>query len=206
MCASAPTRPAARYVVRVWTLARPGAVLVARYLEGQRALPFTYAAVGATAGADGPPAGFVLDHNRQPVGRGAGAFARAKDAIRGWRMFPAPWTAIGAPLPPIAAGEPVAVAIRIAGVWWLNAARIAYTIDEPRRFGFAYGTLPGHAECGEERFSVEWLADDTIWYDLRAFSRPRHWLARVGAPATRALQRRFARDSKAAMRRAVADG
>lgn len=188
---------------RVWTLARPDAALVARYVDAQRALPFTYAAVGATDRVEAPPAGFVLDHNRELLDRGSAAFARACDAIRGWRMFPVSWTAIGPPLPAIAVGEPVAVSIRILGGWWLNAARIAYAIDEPRRFGFAYGTLPGHAECGEERFLVEWLADDTVWYDLRAFSRPRHWLARLGTPATRALQRRFARDSKLAMRRAV---
>jgi len=36
----------------------------------------------------------------------------------------------------------------VSGVWFLNAARIVYVIDEPRRFSFAYGTLPGHAERG----------------------------------------------------------
>ena len=73
------------------------------------------------------------------------------------------------------------------------------------RFGFAYGTLPGHAESGEERFLVEWdRADDAVWYDILAFSRPRHPLARLGYPLTRRTQRRFARDSAAAIRQAVA--
>ncbi len=118
-------------------------------------------------------------------------------------MFPAPWTVIVPATTPIARDEVVAVHVRILGLWWINAARIVYTLDEPRRFGFAYGTLPDHAESGEERFLVEWHDDDTVWYDLRAFSRPRHVLARLAYPLTRAYQRRFARGSKAAMERAV---
>ena len=70
-------------------------------------------------------------------------------------------------------------------------------------YGFAYGTLSDHAEMGEERFTVEFHAnDETVWYDICAFSRPRP-LARLAYPFTRALQRRFASDSKKAMHRAV---
>jgi hypothetical protein len=69
------------------------------------------------------------------------------------------------------------------------------------------GTLPGHAESGEERFTVEWReADGAVWYDILAFSRPRQLLARLGYPFARRLQRRFARDSAAAMRRPVGQG
>ena len=187
-----------RYGGAVWHFRRPDAARVRRFLDGQRALPLTYVAVGATDGGAAPP-GFVLDHNRQRLGRGEAVFARAREDVRRWRMFPAAWTAIEPAGAPIAEGEVVAVHIRALGVWWLNAARIVYAIDEPRRFGFAYGTLPGHAERGEERFLVEWQTDDEVWYDLRAFSRPRYWAARLGRPIARALQRRFVRHSKAAM-------
>ena len=97
---------------------------------------------------------------------------------------------------------------RAGGLWWLNACRIVYVIDEPspvRRFGFAYGTLPGHVECGEERFCVEHLADDSVWYDIRAFSRPRFWMTRLGYPLARRLQKRFAAESKAIMLRVAAE-
>ena len=182
----------------MWHFRRPDAARVRRFLDAQRALPLTYAAVGATdRGA--APAGFVLDHNRQRLGRGEAVFARARQDVRRWRMFPAPWTAIEPSEAAIAEGEVIAVLIRALGVWWLNAARIVYVIDEPRRFGFAYGTLPGHAERGEERFLVEWQGDDEVWYDLRAFSQPRYWAARLARPIARALQRRFARGSQAAM-------
>ena len=93
------------------------------------------------------------------------------------------------------------------GCWWLNSCRIVYVIDEQNpvwRFGFAYGTLPGHIEAGEERFLLEWsAADDIVWYDILAFSRPRHMLARLGYPLVRRMQKQFGRDSAAAMRRSV---
>lgn len=182
----------------MWHVRRPDAAQIRRYLDEQRGLPLTYPGAGATDGGQ-PPAGFVVDHNRQRLGRGEAVFARAREDLRRWRMFPAPWTAIEPAGAPIAAGAVVAVLVHALGVWWLGAARVVYVIDEPRRFGFAYGTLPGHAERGEERFLVEWRQDDEVWYDLRAFSRPRYWAARLGWPVTRALQRRFARESKAAM-------
>jgi uncharacterized protein (UPF0548 family) len=184
-------------VAGVWHFRRPGAARVSRYLDAQRGLPVTYPAVGATNGGEAP-AGFVLDHNRQRLGRGEAVFARACEDIRRWRMFPAPWTVIEPAEAKITQDQVVAVHIRVLGLWWMNAARIVYVIDEPTRFGFAYGTLPGHAESGEERFLVEQRGDG-VYYDLYAFSRPRHWAARLGAPVTRALQKRFARDSKAAM-------
>src|SRR5260370_38795913 len=99
---------------------------------------------------------------------------------------------------------------RLFGLWWLNACRIVYVVDEEgpvRRFGFAYGTLPEHAESGEERFTVEGHeADDAVWYDILAFSRPQQLLARLGYPFARRPPKPFARDSAAALRRAVGQG
>lgn len=175
--------------------ARPSAEAIARFLDRERALPFTYDAVGATRDG-GAPAGFDIDHNRQRLG---GTFAAARAQLAAWKMFPA-WTAIE-PRVPIEAGQVLAVLVHALGLWFTSSARIVYVIDEPRRFGFAYGTLPGHAECGEERFLVEHT--DDVYFDLRAFSKPRFWGARVAYPVTRGLQRRFARDAKAAMLRAL---
>ena len=76
-----------------------------------------------------------------------------------------------------------------------------------RKFGFAYGTLPGHVARGEERFQVEWHADtDRVFYDILAYSQARSALFRLGSPVTRLLQKRFAADSKQAMLRAVSTG
>ena len=73
------------------------------------------------------------------------------------------------------------------GLFWLNACRIVYLIDEDgptKRFGFAYGTLTEHAESGEERFLVGWNREtDAVSYELLAFSRPNQFLSRVGYPS-----------------------
>jgi uncharacterized protein (UPF0548 family) len=107
---------------------------------------------------------------------------------------------------PIETGATVAVIVRHLGFWSMNACRIVYVLEENgavERFGFAYGTLVDHAERGEERFMVEWNRDDdAVWYDLLAASKP-GFCAKLGYPYTRSLQKRFAHDSKTAMKRAV---
>ncbi|HET7079189.1 MAG TPA: DUF1990 domain-containing protein [Chloroflexia bacterium] len=178
---------------------------IRRLLADQRARPFSYRAVGATRTR--PPPWHTVDHNRVRLGRGRAVWERAVAAVRRWEMFHLGWVRLYWPDTPIAAGSTVAVVSRQWGFWSVNAARIVYTIcdDGPvARFGFAYGTLPHHVERGEERFCVEWRhADDSVWYDILAFSRPHHSLLIPGYPVARIVQRRFARDSKRAMLRAV---
>jgi len=190
----------------MWTLSRPDAARVQAHREAQRSLPFTYPGVGTTREDGAAPPGFDHDRNQVALGRGEAVYAAACEGIRAWAMFPPPLAAIEPAGIPIAEGEVAGVLLRVFGVWFLNAARIVYVIDEPRRFGFAYGTLPGHAERGEERFLVEWHPDDTVVYTIVAFSRPRYWLARVAKPVARMLQRRFVRLSKARMCGLVGDG
>jgi uncharacterized protein (UPF0548 family) len=102
----------------------------------------------------------------------------------------------------------VLVLARTFSLYSLSASRVIAVIDDDsghvRRRGFSYGTLEHHVERGEERFSIEHdLEDDSVSYDILAFSIPQHPLARLGYPMSRAAQRRFASDSKAAMLRAV---
>ena len=120
-------------------------------------------------------------------------------------MFDMEWIELCRPNAPIEPGSTVAVLARHFGFWSLNVCRIVYVLDEPRRYGYAYGTLPEHAETGEERFTVEWREDDSVWYDIRAFSRDKHPLAKTAYPLSRMLQARFRRDSGLAMQRAVAN-
>lgn len=70
-------------------------------------------------------------------------------------------------------------------------ARVVYVIDEPDRKGFAYGTLPGHPERGEEAFVVERRADDSVWLVIRAFSRPSNAFFWATYPALRIVQAIF---------------
>jgi uncharacterized protein (UPF0548 family) len=166
--------------------------------------PFSYPEVGASFGD--PPTGYNIDRNRIMIGRGLDDFERAKNAVRQRKMFDVPGLELCFPDTPIEAGRNVAPLARHLGFYSLNACRIVYIIDEPRRFGFAYGTLLEHAEIGEERFTVEFHEDTgEVWYDIFAFSRPGHLLVKLGYPYGRYKQRQFAVGSKDAMRRAVAE-
>ncbi|HET6975015.1 MAG TPA: DUF1990 domain-containing protein [Pyrinomonadaceae bacterium] len=168
------------------------------FVSAQSSLPFTYAEVGATN--TNPPSGYKVDHNRIQIGAGEAAYKRGVEALKHWRQFDLGWVAIVPRGVPIKVGATVAVKARAYGTWSLNAARVVYTIDEDRCFGFAYGTLPDHVECGEERFLIEWLPDDSVWYDIHAFSRPQHPLVRLSFPLARSLQKQFARDSLSKIR------
>jgi uncharacterized protein (UPF0548 family) len=180
---------------------RPSVRDIDAFLDRQARSSFSYAAVGASAGT--APDGFTVDSNRVCLGRGLEAFRTAASALRRWEMFNLGWVHLHADRDPPSPGTNVAVIVHLPGLWWLNACRVVYIVDEPARFVLAYGTLEDHAASGEERFSVELRADESVWYEIVAFSRPHHPLARVGRPFGRAVQRRFARDSLQAMRRAA---
>jgi uncharacterized protein (UPF0548 family) len=182
---------------------RPDRNKIAGFLSDQQKQTFSYSQVGCSQ--QQVPAGYVADHNRIELGSGPEVFERAKRAVRAWKMFDMPWIELCWPDAPVEQGVTVAVLISHLGFWSLNACKIVYVIHEhgpSERYGFAYGTLPEHGEQGEERFTVEFNSDQTVWYDLYAISRP-NLPARLAYPYTRALQKRFARDSKAAMKNAV---
>jgi len=185
------------------SLRKPSAEALGRFLARQAALPFSYSAVGTTV----PPAGYAVDHTRIELGEGKAVFQAAKAALQRWRQFSLGWVEAWPPDTPIEPGQAVAVLAHAFGLWWINACRIVYVVDEPgtvSKYGFAYGTLPDHVESGEERFLVEWDRNENrVSYDILAFSRPNKLLARLCKPAVRRLQKRFARDSAAAMLRAV---
>ena len=190
------------------SLQKPTAESIRPFLEAQAKLPFTYSAVGATATT--PPGGYDVDRTRIKLGEGEPVFQLAKAALQRWEQFHLGWVEAWSPDTAIQSGEVVAVMGRAIGLWWLNACRIVYVVDESgptRKFGFAYGTLPGHVESGEERFLIEWdRNDNSVWYDILAFSKPNHFLTRLGYPMVRRAQKQFARDSAASMLKAVRSG
>jgi uncharacterized protein (UPF0548 family) len=192
----------------MFLLHEPAVTTVESFLLSQQRQSFSYPEVGASRGT--APADYNVDHNRVLLGSGEESFARAVAAIRSWQMFNLGWCRVYPPQAPIEVGMTVAVSIKHFGFWSLNACRIVYLIEEQGailRYGFAYGTLPAHAEIGEERFTVEWNQEDgSVSYDLYAFSRPQHLMARLGYPLSRGLQKRFAKESKLSMIKAVRGG
>ncbi len=192
----------------MFSLRKPSEADVQRFISLQKDLPFSYENVGASRDGTAPP-GYVVDRYRVRLGKGPEAYARAVEALRGWQQFDLGWVRLLPPHAPIEVGTTVGVLARHYGFWSLNTARVAYLIEETgqevERFGFGYGTLPGHAERGEERFGVEWNREDgSVHYYVFAFSRPKHPLAWPGYPFARLLQKRFRRDSMHAIVEAVA--
>jgi len=186
----------------MFTLFEPSEIEIEIFLAAQRDLPFSYEEVGASK--DKIPSGYPINHHRIQIGNGANAFTAAKKAIQNWTMYRLEWTRLFPFDTPIAVGETVCVVVNHRFCWSINPCRIVYLIEESageiERYGFAFGTLPGHSEEGEERFTVEWnRADDSVCYELLAFARPHHILARIGFPLVGLFQRKFARDSGRAM-------
>lgn len=178
----------------------PSEESIRAFISSQQDAPFSYSEVGATK--HHPPSGYNVDHNRIKLGDGEDVYNRAVAALKIWGQFELGWVKIVPAGSPLVVGVTVAVRARAFGSWSLNACRIVYLINEHgpvRKFGFAYGTLPDHVERGEEKFTIEQNADGSVWYDILSFSRPAHPLARLGFPLARVLQKRFARESLAAM-------
>lgn len=188
-------------------LNRPSAQDIDRFLSKSSALPLSYEPVGL---AKSPTDSFDADETAVVIGRGKADFERARAALIAWRQFDVGWAELFPKNAPIEPGTVVVLLIRHLGFWSLNGCRIVYRIgeDDPEhRFGFAYGTLTNHSEMGEETFEVVLNPrTDGVTYHIRAASRPRASLARIGYPIARLLQARFRKGSARAMKQAAASG
>jgi len=119
------------YNVPMFLLRKPSPSFIRAFLEDQTKLAFTYSAVRATAGT--PPLGFVVDHTRIQIGSGPVAFAVAKDALHKWEQFRLGWVEPFWPDTAIEPGQVVGVLARSCCLWSLNACRIVYVVNEPRK-------------------------------------------------------------------------
>jgi uncharacterized protein (UPF0548 family) len=180
---------------------KPSAEQIRQFISRQSELQFSYPEVGASR--ETPPSGYTIDHNRIELGTGQEVFERAVAALKNWKQFDLGWVRMVSGDRPIEVGAIVAILTRHFGFWSLNVCRVVYLINEDgpvKKIGFAYGTLSSHVERGEERFTIEWHRDDdSVWYDILAFSRPNKLLVKLGFPLARLLQQRFAKDSLSAM-------
>ena len=185
----------------MFLLRRPSLPVLQRFVRDAQHAPLSYGPIGL---ARATPPGFDCDETIAAIGHGRADFDRARAAVNAWTPFALGWVEVFPADAAIAVGTAVAVLIRHAGFWSLNGCRIVYVIDEPGRAGFAYGSLVSHAEEGEEIFEVSIdPVSAEVRYRIRAVSRPRAALARIGYPIVRMLQARFRRESAAAMARAM---
>lgn len=147
-------------------------------------MDLTYPEVGATKGP--LPGGYQHVRLSAVIGHGRARFEEAADAVLHWGMQRGAGVLVDARSEVAAVGAEVTV-----GFWPLRApCRVVYVLAETDRRGFAYGTLPGHPETGEELFAVRYdPTDDSVHAEVTAFSRHATWWSRLGGPVTRLAQK-----------------
>ncbi|GEM33493.1 hypothetical protein NN3_45000 [Nocardia neocaledoniensis NBRC 108232] len=154
-------------------------------------VPFTYPDVGATRTSF--PAGYQQLRHRRLIGHGRDLFERAAAHIFDFGMQKGVGIFQHADTETAEAGTALTVRLGIGPIGITAPCRIVYVLHEPNRRGFAYGTLPGHPEIGEELFAVEYdPTDESVHGLVTAFSRPGAWYTRLGGPIPRGFQRWFA--------------
>jgi uncharacterized protein (UPF0548 family) len=162
-------------------------LLRAADLDRLRSAPFTYPDVGATRD-DELPAGYAHGRREAVVGHGHAAFDRAVAAVFDWRMQKGMGLRVRASGPP---SEPGTVVVLTAGLRRFGydiPCRVVWARTDGDERGFAYGSLPGHPESGEESFVVTLQESGDVVFTTRVFSRLASPLARLGGPGSRAVQ------------------
>ena len=152
----------------------------------------TYSAIGATASRNETPHGFRYLERTARIGSGEERWQFACREVMTWALQ----RRSGFRVEPesLTTADAAWLVIPVIGSWAIRSpVRVVYTVDEPARRGFAYGTLPGHPESGEEAFLVERHADDSVWVTIRAFSRPSRWYWWLVYPVLRIFQERYTR-------------
>jgi uncharacterized protein (UPF0548 family) len=152
-------------------------------LDRVRCAAVTYARVGATLTDE------RLEQHTRVLGSGRDVFDEAVSRLQSWT----PQHHLGARVLPegqhAVAGATILVDLRLGPIAIAVPNRVVAVVDEPDRWGFAYGTLPGHHECGEESFIVTRGADDVVTATITVDAAPASLAARLAAPLVRALQR-----------------
>lgn len=153
------------------------------------AAELTYPEAGATAG-DLPRRYHHLTC-RVSIGYGRQLFTDAADAVQGWHVQVTAGLKVSVSSPTAVPGTVLILGMGIGPLRLDAPCRVVYVVDEPRRRGFAYGTLAGHPESGEEAFMIEYHDDDTVTFAITAFSRPAAPLAKLAGPLSRIAQHRI---------------
>ncbi len=171
-------------------------------LDSRRQSAVTYRPTGATL-TDSMPPGFRQVRRQIVLSDRPETFPVAREGLRTWQAH----RGIGAtvsPGDPPAEGATVIVSLRRGPLAVIAPCRVVAVLDNEVQYGFAYGTLPGHPEQGEEAFVVE-RRDDGVVFEIIAFSRPADWVTKLGGPVSRLIQQRATRGYLEALRRWVSE-
>jgi uncharacterized protein (UPF0548 family) len=156
----------------------------------------TYAPVGGTLTDDLPP-GFRHLHYRTYLGNGDDLFHRSAEAVLTFAMH----RATGAKIDATAGRAAPGVRLTVGAGPLRVPCEIVWTVEEPDRAGWGYGTLPGHQASGEEAFQVVRDGNGRVWFTVTAYSRPARQPMKAAGPAAVVLQQAYARLCGRALKR-----
>lgn len=165
-------------------LGRPSTSDLDAFVASAAAEGLTYDHVGSTL-----EAGAGRHERSIALGASPGTFERGAAGLRAWACHRGIGATIHPPAAPLVEGTTLVVVLPVGPARLLVPNRIVAVVDEPDRFGFAYGTLPGHPEAGEEGFWIERVASGDVRLTIRVEATGAWRLARLGKPAVLALQR-----------------
>lgn len=181
----------------MWSIRRPSAAALDAVLARVSQSSLTYASIGLSD-APCPPAGYVREHHEAELDV---PFAKAREALLCFATHRLSYLFVHPAGARVAKDRDVVVCARIGPLWSINPCRIVAVEDSQRRIRYAYGTLPGHSESGEESFTVEEIADGRVRAETIAVARPLDPLARLGRPIAHLVQRRIKVDYMRAIQR-----
>lgn len=164
----------------------------------------TYPEVGATA-AEPLPNGYRHVRRQEPLGVGHDRWVRVADGLRDMMVHRLAGIRIRREDASPRVGGGFASGLGFAR-WRLWApCRFVWVTSTAGRYGYGFGTVAGHPECGEEAMEVTVDEAGAVLFTVRAFSRPAVWYARLGGPIATAVQDLVTNRYVAAARR-LADG
>lgn len=146
----------------------------------------TYAEVGATGGA--LPAGYHHTRLRRVIGHGRVDFDRAADLLFAGEVQRRAGAEVRMSETPLREGTRVEMRLRLGPFVFPIPCLVVWAEREIDACGFAYGTLPGHPERGEERFELRLDSSGDVVFTITAFSRPGRWFTWLGGPVARRFQ------------------
>lgn len=188
---------------RVFSIRKPSLSSLDEVLGDQRDKEFSYPDVGATRAS--LPDGYRHVGQVIELGHGERTFVQAMEALRGWQAHLGAGVVLRPPNPGVREHLAVVLAVPLVPIYARVACRVVYVVEEPTRFGFAYGTLPHHVIEGEEAFVIERDDAETVRFRISAFMRPRGAVMRAVAPLVQLLDEHLVRRYLRALQRHVAE-
>ncbi len=174
---------------------RPSLELLTQELDAAADRPITYDHVGSTVEPDLWP--LRTSHSRSvTVGHGQAMFEAACDGLRHWECHRGIGAFVFPDAAPLTLGATLLVTLQLGPVSVIVPDRIVAVVDDTiqttegthRRFGFAYGTIEGHQECGEESYLVELDPQGVVTATIRVDATAATWGAKLVSRAVIAFQ------------------